>query len=62
MKKNTGWKVPIIILAGIVAVILLGIFGVQGYQNKAISLEEQVNAAKSDIKVQEKEDMTQLLI
>lgn len=54
MKKNTEWKVPIIILAGIVAVILLGIFGVQGYQNKAISLEEQVNTAKSDIKVQEK--------
>lgn len=54
MKKNTEWKVPIIILVGIVAVFLLGIFGVQSYQNKAISLGEQVKAAKSDIKVKEK--------
>ena len=30
------------------------IFGIQGSQNKAISLEEQVNTASSDIKVQEK--------
>lgn len=30
------------------------IFGVQGAQNKAFALEEQVNAADSDIKVQEK--------
>lgn len=30
------------------------IFGVQSLQNKAVALEEQVNTASSDIKVQEK--------
>ena len=29
-------------------------FSVQGYQNKAIALEEQVDTAKSDINIQEK--------
>ena len=52
--KNTNWKLFLIIAAGILAVILLGVFGVQSSQNKAISLEEQVNTADSDIKVQEK--------
>ena len=33
---------------------MLGVFGVQSSQNKAFSLEEQVNTADSDIKVQEK--------
>lgn len=40
--------------AVIVAMILLFIFGFQGVQNKAISLEEQINTAQSEIKVQEK--------
>lgn len=48
------WKLPLIIGAGVIAVILLCVFGVQSTQNKAISLEEQVNTAQSDIKVQEK--------
>lgn len=48
------WKLVLIILAGILAVILLCVFGVQGAQNTAFSLEEQVNTAQSDIKVQEK--------
>lgn len=48
------WKLPLIIGAGVIAVILLCVFGVQSAQNKAISLEEQVNTAQSDIKVQEK--------
>lgn len=48
------WKLPLIIGAGVIAVILLCIFGVQSSQNKAIALEEQVNTAQSDIKVQEK--------
>lgn len=52
--KNTNWKVPVIITAGVVAVILMIIFCVQSSENKAISLEEQVNTAHSDIKVQEK--------
>ena len=48
------WKLILIILAGILAMILLCVFGVQGAQNTAFSLEEQVNTAQSDIKVQEK--------
>lgn len=48
------WKLPLIIGAGVIAVILLCVFGVQSSQNKAIALEEQVNIAQSDIKVQEK--------
>lgn len=49
-----NWKLPVIIVAGVLAVILLCIFAVQGSQNKAFALEEQVNTARSDIKVQEK--------
>lgn len=41
-------------LVGILAMILMVVFAVQGVQNKAIALEEQVNIASSDIKVQEK--------
>lgn len=49
MKKLVG-----IVLVGVLSVGLLGVFMVQGVQNTAISLEEQVNIANSDIKVQEK--------
>ena len=52
--KNTNWKLPLIIGTGVIAVILLCVFGVQSSQNKAIALEEQVNTAASDINVQEK--------
>lgn len=52
--KKTSWKLILIIVAGILAVVMLGVFGVQSSQNKAFSLEEQVNTADSDIKVQEK--------
>lgn len=52
IKKN--WKLALIIVAGILSVIMLCVFLVQGAQNKAFSLEEQVNTASSDIKVQEK--------
>lgn len=41
MKSKTNWKLPLIILSGVFAIVILCI-GVQGYQNKAISLEEQV--------------------
>lgn len=51
--KN-NWKVALIVTAGIVAVILLCVFGIQSSQNRAFALEEQVNTADSDIKVQEK--------
>ena len=52
IKEN--WKLVLIVIAGIVAVIFMCIFGIQGAQNKAFALEEQVNTADSDIKVQEK--------
>lgn len=52
--KNNGWKVTLIVIVGIIAVIMMGVFVVQGAQNKAFAMEEQVNTALSDIKVQEK--------
>lgn len=52
MKKDT--KLILIVLAGILAIVLLCVFAVQGAQNKAFTLEEQVNTAQSDIRVQEK--------
>ncbi len=54
MNKKTNWKLPLIIVAGVIAIILLCVFGVQSSQNRAFALEEQVNTAQSDIKVQEK--------
>ena len=54
MNKKTNWKLLLIIGAGVIAVILLCVFGIQSSQNKAIAFEEQVNTASSDIKVQEK--------
>ena len=52
--KHTSWKLPLIILAIIVATVLTFIFALQGVQNKAISLEEQITTAQSEIKIQEK--------
>lgn len=52
--KNKSWKLPLIIAAAVVSFILMIVFGVQSVQNKAISLEESVYTAQSDIKVQEK--------
>lgn len=51
---KTNLKMTLIILAGVISVILLGVFAIQGSQNKAFGLEESVNTAISDIKVQEK--------
>lgn len=47
-------KLTLIIICSILSVILLCIIGIQSSQNKAFSLEEQVNTAKSDIKIYEK--------
>ena len=52
--KNSNWKLALIIVAGIISVLLLCVFAVQGAQNKAFSIEESVNTAMADIKVQEK--------
>ena len=47
-------KVVLIVIGIIAAVLLSGVFICQGSKNKAISYEEQIETAKSDIKVQEK--------
>ena len=47
-------KITLITIAIIIASILLGVFAFQGVQNKAISLEEQIYTAHSDIDVQQK--------
>ena len=49
-----NWKLPIIIIAVIVAVALMFVFAFQGVQNHAIGLEEQITTAQSEIKIQEK--------
>ena len=49
-----NFKLTLIVAAAVIAAIVLGVFSFQGTQNKAISLEEQINTAQSDIKVQEK--------
>jgi len=51
--KNT-WKIFPIIVIGAIAVVLMGILAIQSSQNEAITLEEQVGTALSDINVQEK--------
>lgn len=51
---NKNLKIALISLASLIAIIVLCVFCVQGAQNKAYILEEQVNTADSDIKVQEK--------
>lgn len=47
-------KVIGISVVGVILVGLLSVFMVNGVQNKAIGLEEQIKVADSDIKVQEK--------
>lgn len=54
MNKKSNWKLPLIIAAGVIAIVIMCVFAVQSSQNKAIALEEQVSTAMSDIKVQEK--------
>ena len=49
-----SWKLPLIIVAAIVAVVLVFVFAFQGVQNHAIGLEEQITTAQSEIKIQEK--------
>lgn len=48
------FKMIFISASGLVLIGLLSIFMVNGVQNKAIGLEEQIKVADSDIKVQEK--------
>ena len=52
--KNTTWKIPLIVLAAIVAIVLVGIFMIHIPQNHANSMEEQIMESKAAINVQEK--------
>lgn len=49
-----NWKLRLIIVGTVLAVALGCVFGVQSARNRAISFEESVYTAQSDIKVQEK--------
>lgn len=49
-----GFKLALISIMSVLIIVVLGLFFVNGYQNNAISLEEQVKVAYSDIEVQEK--------
>lgn len=51
---NSKLKMILITIGAVVAVIIAIFCGMQSVQNKAISLEEQINVAWSDIDVQEK--------
>lgn len=51
MKK---FRVPLIIGLAVLSLILLLVFSFQGVGNRAINIEEQIQVADSDIKVQEK--------
>jgi len=54
MSKKVDIKLVLIGIGVGLALILLAVFSVQGSQNRAIDIEEQVAAGKSDINVQEK--------
>lgn len=49
-----NFKSVLLTISGVLATILVIVFLVNGVQNKAIVIEEQVNTATADIKVQEK--------
>lgn len=49
-----SWKLPVIIIAAVLAVVLMFVFAFQGVQNHAIGLEEQITTAMSEIEIQEK--------
>lgn len=54
MKKKNTWKLVLIVVAAVISLGVLCVFGIQSSQNKAIVFEEQVYTASSDIKIQEK--------
>lgn len=49
-----SWKLPVIILAAVLALVMMFVFAFQGVQNHAIGLEEQITTAQSEIEIQEK--------
>lgn len=52
--KNSSFKLILIIIGIILAVVLFAMFALNSVPNKAISYEEQITTAQSEIKIQEK--------
>lgn len=52
--KNGSFKLVLIIIGIILAVVLFAMFALNSVSNKAISYEEQITTAQSEIKIQEK--------
>lgn len=52
--KNGSFKLVLIIIGIIVAIVLFGMFALNSVPNKTISYEEQITTAQSEIKIQEK--------
>lgn len=52
MKNN--WKNIVLVVVGILVLGIMAVFMVQSSRNKAITLEQAVETAESDIRVQEK--------
>lgn len=52
--KNGSFKLVLIIIGIILAVVLFAMFALNSVPNKAISYEEQITTAQSEIKIQEK--------
>ena len=53
MKEKRNYKMPLIISGIVVAVVLFFVFALNSVPNKAISYEEQITTAQSEIKIQE---------
>lgn len=52
--KNGSFKMTLIVIGIILAVVMFVAFALNGVSNKAISYEEQIATAHSEIKIQEK--------
>ena len=52
--NQKSFKLPLIIIGIVIAIILFGVFALNGVPNKVISYEEQITTAQSEIKIQEK--------
>ena len=52
--KNSNFKLTMIIIGIVVAVVLFGVFALNSVPNKVISYDEQITTAQSEIKIQEK--------
>lgn len=52
--RNCSFKLVLIIIGIIIAIVLFGMFALNSVPNKVISYEEQITTAQSEIKIQEK--------